>query len=63
MIVRIKNVQLNMNGNNLVFYLGGNQRELSRVKNAKKQQEQSKAKGASDKDGNKGLSLEARKQR
>ena len=52
-----------MNSKNLVFCLGGNQRELSRVKNAKKQQEQSKAKGASDKDGNKGLSLEARKQR
>jgi hypothetical protein len=60
MILRFNIVYYNKN---LVICLGGNQRELSRVKNAKKQQEQSKAKAASDKEGNKGLSLEARKQR
>lgn len=43
--------------------LGGNQRDLARLKAMKKQQEMQKSKGASDKDGNKGLSLEARKQR
>lgn len=41
----------------------GNQRELARAKNAKKQQETKKGKGASEKDGNKGMTLEARKQR
>jgi len=41
----------------------GNQRELARAKNAKKQQEVQKKKGATDKDGNKGLSLEERKHR
>jgi hypothetical protein len=39
----------------------GNQRELARQKNAKKQQGQKK--DASSKDGNKGTSLEARKHR
>lgn len=43
--------------------LGGNQRELARQKNAKKQQELAKGKGAAEKGGNKGLSLEARKHR
>jgi hypothetical protein len=42
---------------------GGNQRELARQKNQKKQQEQEKRKGSSDKDSNKGLTLEQRKQR
>lgn len=41
----------------------GNQRELARAKNAKKQQELTKKKGANDKDGNKGLSLEERRHR
>jgi hypothetical protein len=41
----------------------GNQRELARAKNAKKQQETQKKKGANDKDGNRGLSLEERKHR
>ncbi|KAL3866329.1 hypothetical protein ACJMK2_043636 [Sinanodonta woodiana] len=43
--------------------LRGNQRELARQKNLKKQQELSKSKAASDKNGNKGLSLEERRQR
>lgn len=38
----------------------GNQRDLARAKNAKKN---AKGKGASDQEGNKGVSLEARKQR
>ncbi|XP_077515323.1 modifier of protein aggregation 4 [Amblyomma americanum] len=41
----------------------GNQRELARAKNAKKQQEIAKKKGANDKNGNKGLSLEERRHR
>jgi len=41
----------------------GNQRDLARAKAAKKQQETCKKKGADQKDGNKGLSLETRKQR
>lgn len=41
----------------------GNQRELARQKNAKKNQETSKKKAADQKDGNKGLSLENRKHR
>jgi hypothetical protein len=41
----------------------GNQRELARLKNQKKQQEQEKRKGSSDKESNKGLTLEQRKQR
>lgn len=41
----------------------GNQRELARMKNQKKIQEQQKRKGANDKDSNKGLTLEQRKQR
>ena len=36
---------------------------MAREKNQKKQQEQAKKKGASDKNGNKGLSLEERKHR
>ena len=42
---------------------GGNQRDLAREKNQKKLQEQAKKKGASDKTGNKGMSLEERKHR
>lgn len=41
----------------------GNQRELARAKNAKKQQEGKKGQNAAQKDGNKGMTLEARKQR
>lgn len=41
--------------------LGGNQRELARQKNAKKQQQKSKS--ANDKAGNKGAGLEQRKHR
>lgn len=47
-----------------VFMLiGGNQRELARQKNAKKQAAQAKSKAAGDKTGNKGAGLEQRKQR
>lgn len=45
------------------FSKGGNQRELARAKNAKKQASLSKGKGASDKGGNKGTGLEKRKER
>ncbi|GAB6032454.1 Modifier of protein aggregation 4 [Chamberlinius hualienensis] len=41
----------------------GNQRELARAKNAKKSQDLHRKKGADQKDGNKGLSLENRKHR
>ncbi|XP_071441681.1 putative SERF-like protein [Hetaerina americana] len=41
----------------------GNQRELARVKNQKKQQEIQRKKAANDKTSNKGMSLEQRKQR
>lgn len=41
----------------------GNQRDLARAKNAKKMQDQQKKKGANDKEGNKGMTLEARKER
>lgn len=41
----------------------GNQRELARAKNAKKQSEGKKGQASSSKEGNKGLTLEARKQR
>ena len=41
----------------------GNQRELAREKAAKKQKEVAKKKGAAATDGNKGLTLEQRKQR
>jgi hypothetical protein len=41
----------------------GNQRELARQKNLKKQQEGGKGKSANEKDGNKGVSLESRKHR
>jgi len=46
-----------------IHCLGGNQRDLAREKNQKKQQELAKKKGATDKEGNKGLSLEARNHR
>lgn len=39
----------------------GNQRELARQKNQKKQQQIAKQKGSKEKDGNKGASMEARK--
>ncbi len=42
---------------------GGNQRELARQKNQKKQQQVAKQKGSKEKDGNKGASMEARKLR
>ncbi|KAI9553263.1 hypothetical protein GHT06_021159 [Daphnia sinensis] len=41
----------------------GNQRDLARDKAAKKAADLQKSKSASEKEGNKGLSLEARKQR
>jgi len=41
----------------------GNQRELARAKNQKKQEAVSKGQKADGKDGNKGLSLPDRKQR
>ncbi|XP_078694550.1 small EDRK-rich factor 2-like [Branchiostoma floridae x Branchiostoma belcheri] len=41
----------------------GNQRELARAKNLKKQQDQAKKKTSGDKGSNKGQGLEARKQR
>jgi len=41
----------------------GNQRELARAKSQKKQAEINKKKGSGDKGGNKGASLETRKQR
>ncbi|CAL1282754.1 unnamed protein product [Larinioides sclopetarius] len=41
----------------------GNQRELARQKNIKKQQEMKKGKASTDKDGNRGLSLEERRLR
>lgn len=46
-----------------LFDVGGNQRDLARVKAQKKQLEAQKSKAAAEKEGNKGLSLEARKQR
>lgn len=47
-----------------VFFLeGGNQRELARAKNAKKQASVSKGKGGAEKGGNKGTGLEKRKER
>ncbi|KAK3925348.1 Putative SERF-like protein, partial [Frankliniella fusca] len=39
----------------------GNQRELARAKNQKKQQELAKKKGANDKDANGGMTLEQRR--
>ncbi|XP_003743798.1 small EDRK-rich factor 2 [Galendromus occidentalis] len=41
----------------------GNQRDLAREKNLKKQQEQAKKKGAAAKGPNKGMTLEERRQR
>jgi len=41
----------------------GNQRELARQKNQKKQSEQQKKKAAESKDGNKGMTLEERRHR
>lgn len=41
----------------------GNQRELARQKNMKKEAGSSKGKKADDKDGNRGMSLQERKQR
>jgi len=41
----------------------GNQRDLAREKNMKKQKDEARKKGASDKNGNKGMSLEERRQR
>jgi len=42
---------------------GGNQRDLARQKNLKKQQDHTKGKKADDKDGNKGMTLQERRQR
>lgn len=41
----------------------GNQRDLARQKNMKKQQEHTKSKKGDDKDGNRGTSVQERKQR
>jgi len=41
----------------------GNQRDLAREKNLKKQKDELKKKGASDRNGNRGMSLEERRQR
>jgi len=41
----------------------GNQRELARAKNQKKQESVTRAQKADSKDGNKGLNLQDRKQR
>lgn len=46
-----------------VIMARGNQRDLARQKNQAKQQELNKKKGAGDKSGNSGLTLEQRKQR
>lgn len=43
--------------------LGGNQRDLARSKSQKKAQDIERSKSAAEKDGNKGLTLEQRKQR
>ena len=48
---------------NLLEMTGGNQRDLAREKNQKKQQDMAKKKAADQKDGNKGMSLEERKHR
>lgn len=47
----------------LFIHSGGNQRELARQKNAKKQAAAGKSKAAGDKAGNKGSGLEQRRQR
>lgn len=49
--------------NRTIFISGGNQRDLAREKNQKKQLELAKRKAANDKGSNKGMSLEQRKQR
>lgn len=41
----------------------GNQRDLARAKAAKKELQNGKRKGAGEQEGNKGLTLEARKER
>ncbi|XP_073994042.1 putative SERF-like protein [Rhodnius prolixus] len=41
----------------------GNQRDLAREKNQKRQQEMQKKKSSNDKNSNKGMTLEQRKQR
>ena len=46
-----------------LYLSGGNQREKSREKAAKKQKEADKKKGAGQKDGNRGLTLEERRHR
>lgn len=46
-----------------IHNIGGNQRELARARNAKKQAAQGKGKASSDKGGSKGQGLEQRKQR
>lgn len=42
---------------------GGNQRELARAKNAKKQASLAKSKAVADKDGSRGAGLERKKER
>jgi len=43
--------------------LGGNQRELARLKNAKKQEQMKKSQNSANKDGNNGVSTEKRMER
>lgn len=47
----------------LNYFPGGNQRDLAREKNQKRQQEMQKKKSSNDKNSNKGMTLEQRKQR
>lgn len=46
-----------------IFFIGGNARDLAREKNMKKRKEMQKQKAANEKDSNKGMTLEQRKQR
>lgn len=46
-----------------LFFSGGNQRELARQKNKKKQEDLKKKQAADNKDGNRGLTLEERRHR
>ena len=52
------------NRNDMLWYFqGGNQRELARAKNMKKQQQTAKAKKAEEQSGNKGAGLVKRQER
>lgn len=45
------------------MFIGGNQRELARARNAKKQASVAKSKAGAEQGGNKGAGLEKRKER